>query len=73
MLLCLEATARAALLRTESRAAHFREDYPQTDYTHWTKNIIVKKIAGTMTFQVEPVEITTLPPPAKTVDYGVID
>lgn len=73
MLLCLEATARAALLRTESRAAHFREDYPQTDYTHWTKNIIVKKIAGKMTFQVEPVEITTLPPPDKIVDYGVVD
>jgi succinate dehydrogenase/fumarate reductase flavoprotein subunit len=72
MLLCLAATARAALLRTESRAAHFREDYPKTDYKHWTKNIIVKHIAGKMTFQVESVEITTLPPPDKIVDYGVV-
>jgi succinate dehydrogenase/fumarate reductase flavoprotein subunit len=73
MLLCLEITARAALIRTESRAAHFREDYPQTDYKHWTKNIIVKKREGKMTFRIEPVEITTLPPPDKIVDYGVVD
>jgi succinate dehydrogenase / fumarate reductase flavoprotein subunit/fumarate reductase (CoM/CoB) subunit A len=73
MLLCLEITARAALLRTESRAAHFREDYPKTDYKHWTKNIIAKNIMGKMTFQVEPIKITTLLPPDKIVEYGVVD
>ncbi|UCH01332.1 MAG: hypothetical protein JSV20_05475, partial [Candidatus Bathyarchaeota archaeon] len=73
MLLCLEITARAALMRTESRAAHFREDYPQTDYKHWTKNIVVKKVAGKMMFQIEPVVITVLPPPDKIVDYGGVD
>jgi succinate dehydrogenase/fumarate reductase flavoprotein subunit len=34
---------RSALLRTESRAAHYREDYPKTDNVHWLKWIVVEK------------------------------
>ncbi|HEY0607462.1 MAG TPA: FAD-binding protein, partial [Herpetosiphonaceae bacterium] len=40
MLLTAEATVRAALLRTESRGAHQRADYPQTD-PEWQRTILV--------------------------------
>ncbi|MBV9788026.1 MAG: FAD-binding protein [Chloroflexi bacterium] len=40
MLLTAEATVRAALLRTESRGAHQRADYPQTDPS-WQRTILV--------------------------------
>ena len=36
------AIAGAALLRTESRGAHHREDHPATDDAHWRANIRVR-------------------------------
>jgi succinate dehydrogenase / fumarate reductase flavoprotein subunit len=41
MLLTAEATVRAALLRTESRGAHQRSDYPETD-PDWQRTIVVR-------------------------------
>ncbi len=38
--------ARAALFRTESRGAHFREDHPRQDDANWTKNVVVRKVDG---------------------------
>ncbi len=40
MLLTAEATVRSALLRTESRGAHQRGDYPATDPA-WQRTILV--------------------------------
>ncbi len=38
-----EVTIRSAMMRKESRRAHYRSDYPLADNGEWLKNIIVKK------------------------------
>jgi succinate dehydrogenase/fumarate reductase flavoprotein subunit len=43
MLLLSETVCRAALLRTESRGAHYRTDCLEEDNTHWLKNIVANK------------------------------
>ncbi|MBI2911914.1 MAG: FAD-binding protein [Chloroflexi bacterium] len=63
MHLALEATARAALARRESRGAHYRRDYPTTDHAGWLRNTVVGMRDGSLTVETEPVAITSLPPP----------
>ena len=41
MLLLLECSARSALMRTESRGVHYREDHPYTDNDTWLKESLV--------------------------------
>jgi len=57
MLLCAEMGFRAALMRTESRGSHFREDYPERDDKNWLKWIIIKQEEGRMVLSTEPVPI----------------
>jgi len=42
MIVSAETMARSALMRTESRCGHFREDYPLPD-KDWTVNIVVRQ------------------------------
>jgi len=59
---------RAALLRTESRGAHYRTDYPKEDNTHWLKNIFVRKEDGRIKVETEPVSFNKVDFPSGSRD-----
>ena len=57
MTTCAEMTFRAALMRTESRGFHFREDFPQRDDKNWLKWIILRQVGGKMAVATDPIPI----------------
>jgi succinate dehydrogenase / fumarate reductase flavoprotein subunit/fumarate reductase flavoprotein subunit len=54
--------AQGALIRTESRGAHYRLDYPSTD-SGWLKNIFLRPRGDQLDVHFEPVQFTRLSPP----------
>jgi succinate dehydrogenase/fumarate reductase flavoprotein subunit len=65
ILTVLEMIARSALAREESRGAHFRRDFPETDNRRWLRNTIVERRNEEMAVGSEPVRITLLQPPSE--------
>jgi succinate dehydrogenase / fumarate reductase flavoprotein subunit len=66
---CAEALVASALNRTESRGAHYREDFPQRDDANWLKHTLVYRVAdtdwkftGELQFRYKPVTITKYQP-----------
>lgn len=55
MLISSEMVCRAAVLRTESRGAHYRSDYPEENNGQWLKNIIISKGDPGMEMRVAPI------------------
>jgi fumarate reductase (CoM/CoB) subunit A len=48
LLTVAEIMARAALLRTESRGSHYREDFPRRDDRTWEQSLVTRRSEGRM-------------------------
>jgi succinate dehydrogenase/fumarate reductase flavoprotein subunit len=69
MVQLLEVAAKAALLRTESRGVHYREDCPHTDNDNWLQESIAKRREGVLELTTRPCTFTTVTPPAGVTPY----
>jgi succinate dehydrogenase / fumarate reductase flavoprotein subunit/fumarate reductase flavoprotein subunit len=69
LLTVAEMIARSALMRTESRGAHYRQDFPQQN-GDWLKNIHILPENGDMKFWTTDVEFTRMQPPAEMMKKG---
>jgi succinate dehydrogenase flavoprotein subunit len=57
-----EVLVESALVRQESRGAHWREDYPKRDDANWLKHTLAYRSANGIDFKFKPVTITKFEP-----------
>jgi succinate dehydrogenase/fumarate reductase flavoprotein subunit len=69
IVLILETSAKAALMRTESRGVHYRSDYPNADYDNWLKEIVIRQENGEPQMRTRPVVATFKTPPKGKLPY----
>jgi succinate dehydrogenase flavoprotein subunit len=62
LLTASELIARSALMREDSRGAHYREDFPQTNNAEWLKNIYASRNGDGPKFWTAPVKLGRLKP-----------
>lgn len=62
MLTTLRTIARSALLREESRGAHYRRDFPQTDDARWLCNTVVRLNGEQLDISTGPIRVKSTQP-----------
>ncbi len=62
MLKVSDMVVRSALLRTESRGAHYRSDYPKEDNNLWLRNIEISKRDGPLSLRTVPADLSRMAP-----------
>jgi succinate dehydrogenase/fumarate reductase flavoprotein subunit len=63
MFTVLEATAKTANMRKESRGVHYRSDFLKSD-PDWLVEIVVREVDGKMDLYTRPVTVTSMEPPS---------
>jgi succinate dehydrogenase/fumarate reductase flavoprotein subunit len=69
MLTCLYLSAKASLLREESRGEFYRKDYTHTDNDNWLKTIVIKRKDGDTEIKFENPIITKISLPSGKFTY----
>ncbi len=69
MVQVLEMSARAALIRKESRGVHYRLDYPNVDNNNWLVEIVIKRANNGMKAYTHPITITDVKPPKGVMSF----